>query len=67
MNARKTIYTFEEFIQYRNKILTRLAARKKTFPNDKGLSYYEIRLIELNESYPEFAKIGKIQLKENEK
>lgn len=58
---------YKQFIEYRNKILTRLAARNRNFPKESGkLTYYEIRLKELNEAFPEFAKFGYIRLKNQE-
>lgn len=56
--------TFEEFIAYRNKIITRMNARNKHFKKiDNQDSYYEIRLKEINDMYPEFNKLGHITLK----
>lgn len=61
---RKTM-SYSEFIQYRNKIITRLNARNRTFPKleKNKKTYYEIRLDEINELYPEYSKFGKIELK----
>lgn len=57
--------TYEEFLMYRNKIIQRMNARNKAFPKtDRSkLTYYEIRLNEINEQYPEFSKFGVIKLK----
>ena len=66
MRGFKIIYTYQEFIAYRNRIILRMGARRRNFPNDP-VNYYEIRLRELNDQYPEFSKFGKIELKEMDK
>lgn len=53
--------TLKQFIQYRNMLLVRRDARKKNFP--EKITYYDIRIKELNELYPEFSNFGKINLK----
>lgn len=55
----------QEFIDYRNMIITRLHARNKNFKKDNPLdkTYYEIQLDYINEMFPEFAKLGHIELK----
>jgi len=57
--------TFEQFIEYRNKIVIRLRARKKHFKSNKP-NYYEIRLEQIDSQYPEFKKLGVINLKVKE-
>lgn len=56
----------EEYIAYRNKILTRRDARRRAFPKDPA-SYYDIRIRELDSAYPEYTGLGKIQLKARKK
>lgn len=58
------IITLEQYIEYRNKIVTRQRSRKKHFASTKK-SYYDIRLEQLDEAYPQFSKLGIINLKGN--
>lgn len=54
-----------KIIQYRNKILIRLRSRVKHFGNK--LNYYQIRLDQIDASYPELKGKGIINLKGNSK
>lgn len=62
-------FSYEEFIDYRNKIVLRLHARNRVFTKSKQdkfkEQYYEIRLKQINEQYPEFSKFGQIKLKKD--
>lgn len=55
-------YEVKNFIDYRNKIIIRQRARKKAFRDTKE-SYYDIRLKELNELFPQYKNFGIITLK----
>lgn len=55
-------YTLQEYISYRNMILSKAKRRTEVF-GDKGYNYYWIRLKLIDEQYPEFHKFGIIQLK----
>lgn len=60
---KRKILTYEQFIAYRNKMIIRRDARRRSFPKDPD-SYYDIRIREINQLYPEYAHFGQIQLKE---
>lgn len=53
--------TLQEYIDYRNKLVTRRDARARHFP--EKVTYYTARLEILDRQYPEFRGIGHIQLK----
>jgi hypothetical protein len=55
-----------EYINERNRVIHRLKARNRAFPktDPTKLTYWEIRLRELDEQYPEYSHFGKIYLKE---
>lgn len=59
MHATKQL-TLQEYIEYRNKVVTR--ARAVGFAKNR---YYAIRLQQLDDQYPEFSKIGVVDLAEN--
>lgn len=60
MQYSKTV-TLEQFIEYRNKVVAR--ARAVKFNKSR---YYAIRLEQLDDAYPEFAKIGIIETAESQ-
>lgn len=53
--------TLTQYVDYRNKLITRRDARHKHFPNKT--TYYDIRLDEIDRQYPQFSAMGKIKLK----
>lgn len=53
-------YTLQEYIDYRNKVVAR--ARAVGFKRNR---YYAIRLEQLDNAYPEFAKLGIIETAES--
>lgn len=55
------ILTLEQFIEYRNKLVTRREARHKNFP--EKTTYYDLRLKKLDKQFPQFKGIGKIYKK----
>lgn len=50
-----------QVIEYRNKIVTRLRSRVKNFGS--GTNYYQIRLNQIDECYPELRGKGIINIK----
>lgn len=62
MYGRRRLFTPEEFIKYRNIVRKRAEARRKAFPEDPP-SYWELRLREIEDLYPEFNAFGQIRLK----
>lgn len=53
--------TLNQFIEYRNKLVTRREARHKHFP--EKTTYYDLRLEQLDKKFPEFKGLGKINKK----
>ncbi len=58
--------TFEEYIEYRNMIITKANNRTAKF-NDHKQNYYWLRLQEIDAQYPEFKALGRIELKDQAK
>ena len=56
--------TLQEYIEYRNMIWDKAHARSNTF-HDFKQNYYWLRLIEIDNQYPEFKGMGKITIKNN--
>lgn len=56
--------TLQQFIEYRNMLIKRRDSRLKhgLLPLNKD-DYYTIRLIELDQQFPQFKGIGRIKLK----
>lgn len=52
--------SINQLIEYRNKIVTRLRSRQSKFGTK--VSYYEIRLTEIDTKFPEFKGKGLILL-----
>jgi hypothetical protein len=57
--------TLPQYIQYRNTLVTRRAARQKhgLKPLSGREDYYTIRIRELDEQHPEFKGMGQVNLK----
>lgn len=59
--------TLEQYIEYRNKLVTRRDARLRVFGNKsftgKHKDYYSIKLQILDDQYPQFKGLGKVHLK----
>lgn len=64
-NMKNKPRTLQEYIEYRNKLITRLEARKRQGlrPISGKEDYYTIRLREIDEQISEFKGIGKVYLK----
>jgi hypothetical protein len=58
--------TLQEYIEYRNMIIERGTARSNKF-HDFHQNYYWLRLIEIDNQYPEFKGLGIVRLKEQPK
>ena len=56
----------DAFLRERNRLLLRGEARTKRF-NDEGRNFYWYRLKTLNKLNPEFAGLGKVTLKKEDK
>lgn len=50
--------TLNQFIDYRNKLVTRREARHKHFP--EKVTYYDLRIQQLDNQFPQFKGLGKI-------
>jgi hypothetical protein len=56
------VYTFQEFIAYRNMIVSKAKRRTELFKDNKH-NYYWLRLADIDKQYPEFKALGVIQIK----
>lgn len=56
--------TFEQYIEYRNTLVTRRDARKRSGLLPKNSEdYYTIRIREIDSQYPQFKAMGHVKLK----
>lgn len=62
--------TLDQYIAYRNMLITRREARIKHFGykdwNDKHVNYYTSRIEMLDQAYPQFKGLGHVILKNEE-
>jgi hypothetical protein len=55
--------TLQEYIAYRNEIFLRAQARTEKFQDGKN-NYYWLRLLDIDNQYPEFKGLGGVFLKD---
>lgn len=63
MNKKPKVFrSLEEYVDYRNKIVTRAISRTEKFQDERN-NYYWKRLRDMDDAYPQFRAIGKITIK----